>query len=103
MLSIRYNSRIKLWRNRKTSWKNAKIKPFIDKSNCEGINYPSEKDNSKKIDKNNLTIALNVLHAKKEKYILPMFQNITPIVKKSYSFTSKEWWVRATRFEPTTT
>ena len=67
-----------------------KIKSFIGKSNCEGINYLSEKDNSKKNNKNNLTIALNVLHAKKEKDILPMFQNITPIVKKSYSFTNKE-------------
>ena len=33
-----------------------KIKPFINKYNCEGINYPSEKDDWKKIDQNNLTI-----------------------------------------------
>ena len=52
-----------------------KIKPFINKYNWEGINYPSEKEDWKKIDKNNLTIALNVLYAKKEKNILPMFQN----------------------------
>ena len=31
----------------------------------------------KKIQKNNVTIALNVLHTKKKKYILFMFQNIT--------------------------
>ena len=30
-------------------------------------------------EKNNVTIALNVLYAKKEKYILLMFQNITQI------------------------
>ena len=30
-------------------------------------NFPSEKDDQKKIEKNNVTIALNVLYAKKEK------------------------------------
>ena len=44
-----------------------KIKPFINKYNWEGINYPSEKDNCKKFEKNNGTIALNVLYAKKGK------------------------------------
>ena len=33
----------------------------------EGINFPSEKDDWEKIEKNNVIIALNVLHAKKEK------------------------------------
>ena len=46
----------------------AKIKPFINKHSWEGINYPSEKDDWKQIEKNNVTIALNVLYAtKKEK------------------------------------
>ena len=44
-----------------------KIKPFINKYNWEGINFPSEKDDWKKFDKNNVTIAFNVLYAKKEK------------------------------------
>ena len=44
-----------------------KIKPFINKYNWEGINYPSEKDDWKKFEKSNVTIALNVLSAKKEK------------------------------------
>ena len=44
-----------------------KIKPFINKYNWEGINFPSEKDDWKKFEKNNVTIALNVLYAKKEK------------------------------------
>ena len=35
--------------------------------NWERINYPSEKDDWKKFEKNNVTIALNVLYAKKEK------------------------------------
>ena len=43
-----------------------KYEPFIDKYNCAGINYPSEKDDWKKFKKNNLTIALNVLYGKKE-------------------------------------
>ena len=30
-----------------------KIKPFIDKYNWEGINYPSEKDDWKNFEKNN--------------------------------------------------
>ena len=49
-----------------------KIKPFMNKYNWEGINFPSEVDDSKfekKFDKNNSTIALSVLYAKKEKNI----------------------------------
>ena len=37
-----------------------KIKPFINRYNCEGINIPSEKDDWR----NNVTIAVNVLYAK---------------------------------------
>ena len=42
-----------------------KIKLFINKYNCERIEFPSEKDDWKKIEKINVTIALNVLYAKK--------------------------------------
>ena len=45
----------------------AKIKPFINKYNWEEINIASEKDDWKKLEKDNLTIALNVLYAKKGK------------------------------------
>ena len=58
-----------------------KIKPFINKYKWEGIKFPSEKDDWKKIEKSNVTIVLNVLYAKKEKYILLMFQKITQILK----------------------
>ena len=44
-----------------------KVKPFVNKYNWEGINYPSEKNDWKKFEKINVTIALNVLYAKKEK------------------------------------
>ena len=49
-----------------------KSKPFINKYNWEGINYPSEKDDWKKFDKYNVTIACNVLYTKKEK-IYPVY------------------------------
>ena len=51
----------------KKSQKISQIKSFKNKYNQEGINYLSEKDDWKKFLKNNLTIALNVLHAKIEK------------------------------------
>ena len=38
-----------------------KTEPFINKTNSEGINFPSEKDDWKKIEKSYLTIALDVL------------------------------------------
>ena len=47
-----------------------KIKSFINKYNREGINFPSEKDDWKRFEKNNVAIALNALYAKK-KYIYP--------------------------------
>ena len=46
------------------------IKPFTNKYNWKGINYPSERDEWKKIEKNNVTISINVLYAKKEKIYL---------------------------------
>ena len=67
MFSIRHNTRVKFWANQKRSNKNEKIKPFINKYNWGGINFPSEKDEWKKLGKNNVTMALNVLYAKKEK------------------------------------
>ena len=44
-------------------------KLFINKYKWEGINFPSEKDGWKKIEKNNVTIALKVLYVKKSKNI----------------------------------
>ena len=43
------------------------IKPIINKYNQEEINFPSEKNDWKKFEKHNVTIALNVFYAKKEK------------------------------------
>ena len=44
-----------------------KVKPFIHKYKWGGIYSPSEKDDQKKIEKSNITIALSVFYAKKEK------------------------------------
>ena len=65
MFSICCNSRIKSWRNRKKSWNETKIKPFINKYNWEEIHFRAEKNNWKKFEKNG-TIALNVFYAQKE-------------------------------------
>ena len=46
----------------------AKIKSLINIYIWEGINFPSQKDDWKIFEKNNVTIALNVLYARK-KYI----------------------------------
>ena len=46
-----------------------KIKPFINKYYWERINFPSENEDQKKFEENNVTIALYVLYAKKEKII----------------------------------
>ena len=54
---------------KKDPQRTTKIKPFINKCNWEGINFPSEKDDWNIFEKNNATIAFNVLYAKKEKNI----------------------------------
>ena len=60
--------------------------PFINKYNWKEINLPSEKDDWKKLEKNNVSIALNVLYTKIEKHTLLMFQNITQILKNKLLF-----------------
>ena len=44
-----------------------KIKLFTSKCKWEGIHFQSEKDDWKKFEKNNVTIAFPVLYVKKEK------------------------------------
>ena len=48
------------------------VKPFINKYNWKGINYPSKIDDWKIFEKNNQTIALNILYTK-EKDILSAY------------------------------
>ena len=40
---------------------------FINKYNWEGVNYPPVKGDWKNIEKNNVTIAPNILYTKNEK------------------------------------
>ena len=62
-----------------------KIKPFVNKYKWEGINFPSEKDNSKKFEKNNVTITL--LNVKEEKMSpIRRFQKINQIMKSKLLF-----------------
>ena len=60
----------------------AKIKPFINKYNWEGMHFPSEKDDWKTFEKNNVTTASNILYC--EKYILLMFQTKLKLLKTNY-------------------
>ena len=68
-----------------------KIKLFINKYNWEGKNFPSEKDGWKKCEKNNVTVALNVLYAKDEKiYLAFVSKDNTNREKTSYSFKNSK-------------
>ena len=44
-----------------------RINPFINNHNWEKINFLSRKEESKKVEKNNVLIAPNVLYVEKEK------------------------------------
>ena len=48
------------------------MKPFVNKYKWEEINFPLQKDDWKRFEKNNVTISLNVFNTKKEK-IYPAF------------------------------
>ena len=50
-----------------------KIKAFINKNKWEGIKFPSENDNWKKIEKNNVATALLVLLKQKKDKIYPAY------------------------------
>ena len=79
-----------------------KIKSFINEYNWKGTNYPSEKGDWKIFEKNNLTVAINVLYSKKEitysayvskhnsnrekQFILLMISNGGIIQKKKWLF-----------------
>ena len=62
-------------------------KPFINEYNWEGIHFWLEKNEWRKIEKNNVTIALNVLYGKKEKNISCLcFKTQLKPSKTSYLF-----------------
>ena len=92
MLSIRCNSRVRSLRNQSRFAKNYKIKPFINWYSWEGINFRSEKNDWKIFEKNNVTIALYILYAKKEN-IHPAY--VSKLWKASYSFNAFKWRMMA--------
>ena len=52
------------------------IKLLRSKYKWKGINYPSKIDDWKRFEKNNLTIALNILYIKEKKYVQLIFQTL---------------------------
>ena len=87
MLSLCGNSSGKSWKNQKDPQRITKSETFINKYNWEGISFPPEKVDWKKFAKNNVTIALNILNAEKEKRSIPLiFQKITQIMKNKLFF-----------------
>ena len=68
-----------------------KSKPFTNEYNWKEINFPSEKD-WKKIEKYNVTVALNVLYVKKEKIYLAYVLKQDKLWKTSYSYNDSEGW-----------
>ena len=71
---------------KKDPQKTTKIEPFINKCNWEGIYFHSEKDDLRKIEKNNVTIALNILYAKKEKIYSAYVSKYNSIREKQVIF-----------------
>ena len=69
MLPISWTVALNHEESKKDPQKITKLKPLINEGNSEGTNFPLEKNDWKKFEKNNRTIALNVLYAKKEKNV----------------------------------
>ena len=62
----------------------SKLKHYINEYNWEGINFPAGSKEWQKFERNNDTIALNLLYVKqntKKKYVLYMNKNITISIK----------------------
>ena len=57
------------------------IKPFLNKDNWEEMSYPSKIDDWKTFEKNNPTIALNIMYTKEKKNFQLAFRIITQPVK----------------------
>ena len=59
------------------------IKPFINKQNWKGINYPSKVDDWKTYEKNNTTIALNMLYIREKEICPAIFQKLIQIMRNN--------------------
>ena len=58
------------------------IKPFINKYNWKGINYPSKIADLKMFEKNNPTTALNILYTKEKEICLGYISKTNSNCKK---------------------
>ena len=61
----------------------SKIKPFINQYDWKGINFPSHKEDWKKFESNNKSIALNIL------FVPYNTEKIRLAYKSKYNFKSK--------------
>ena len=57
------------------------IKPFINKHNWNGINYPSKIDHWKTFEKNNSTIGLNICILRKKECVQLLSQKLIQVGK----------------------
>ena len=65
----------------KDSQRKSKLKPYINKYNWKGIEFPAGSKEQQKFERNNNTITLNMLYVKQKKYVLYIDQNITTSIK----------------------
>ena len=63
------------------------VKPFVNKYNWRGINYPSRIDDWKAFEKNDLKISLNILYVKEKKICTAYISKLNANCKKQ---TNKE-------------
>ena len=61
MLSICFTVALSYQNIKKDPQRISKIKPFINQYDWKGINFPSHKEDWKKIESNNKSVALNIL------------------------------------------
>ena len=61
MLSICFTVALSYQNIKKDPQRISKIKPFINQYDWKGINFPSHKEDWKKFESNNKSIALNIL------------------------------------------
>ena len=59
----------------------SKWKPYVNKYNWKGIEFPAGSKEWLKFEENNKTIAFNILYAKQKKIVLYIDQNITISIK----------------------
>ena len=62
----------------------SKLKPYINKYNWEGINFPARSKEWRKFTQNNVTIALNILYAEKNT------KKINIVYKSKYNIKRKK-------------